>query len=152
MFLRKQKNQFRLSSKQSFALQLGALSGLFVFLLYFPQVVKAAEPSAELLSKHSQTSEFDNSPLFLDAMVITGSRTLKPLADTPVRTLVMDSDSIQKLHSRDIRDALRMLPGVQLREIHGKTGEEVMLQGFDGNRVLILVDGLPVSATTASTV
>ncbi|WP_175607880.1 TonB-dependent receptor plug domain-containing protein [Thalassolituus maritimus] len=74
------------------------------------------------------------------------------MADVPVRTLVMESKTIQKLHSRDIRDALRMLPGIQLREIHGKTGEEVQLQGLNGDRVLILVDGLPVSATTGSTV
>ncbi len=93
-----------------------------------------------------------SSPLYLDAVVVTASRGAKPLADTPVRTLLMDSDSIEKLHSRDIRDALRMLPGIQLREIHGKTGEEIYLQGFNGDRVLILVDGLPVSATTGSTV
>lgn len=162
MFLRKQIAQFRLSPKTTFAFQLNAVgclfastffvSTLFVSTLFFSHASFAADSSAEILSTDSQISEFDNSPLYLDAMVITGSRTLKPLADTPVRTLVMDSDSIQKLHSRDIRDALRMLPGIQLREIHGKTGEEVMLQGFDGNRVLILVDGLPVSATTASTV
>lgn len=64
----------------------------------------------------------------------------------------MESQTIQRLHSRDVRDALRMLPGIQLREIHGKTGEEVQLQGLNGDRVLILVDGMPVSATTGSTV
>ena len=99
-------------------------------------------------------AETDESAPFisLNPMVITASRSPMPLADAPVRTQILRADDIERLHSRDIRDALRMLPGIQLREIHGKTGEEVMLQGLNGDRVLILVDGLPVSATTGSTV
>lgn len=91
-------------------------------------------------------------PIEIAPMVVAATRVASPLADAPVRTLVMEGETIQRLHSRDIRDALRMLPGIQLREIHGKTGEEVQLQGLSGDRVLILVDGLPVSATTGSTV
>ena len=94
----------------------------------------------------------DQSIAYLETLVVTASRSEKPLADTPVRTLLMGSDTIKSLHSRDIRDALRMLPGIQLREIHGKTGDEVQMQGLNGDRVLILVDGLPVSATTGSTI
>ncbi len=97
-------------------------------------------------------SETETPFITLNPLVVTATRSAVPLADTPVRTLVLRIDDIEKLHSRDIRDALRMLPGIQLREIHGKTGEEVMLQGLNGDRVLILVDGLPVSATTGSTV
>ena len=88
----------------------------------------------------------------LSDVVVSASRSERPLADTPVRTQILDQATIQRLHSRDLRDALRILPGVQLREIHGKSGEEVYLQGFNGDRVLILVDGLPVSASTGSTV
>ncbi|MFK4752584.1 TonB-dependent receptor plug domain-containing protein [Oceanobacter antarcticus] len=89
---------------------------------------------------------------YLDALVVTASRTQRPLADTPFRTLLLDEATIQRLHSRDVRDALRVIPGIQLREIHGKTGEAVQVQGLDGERVLVLVDGMPVSATTGSTV
>ncbi|MCD8529887.1 MAG: TonB-dependent receptor [Saccharospirillaceae bacterium] len=88
----------------------------------------------------------------LSDVVVSASRSERLLADTPVRTQILDQATIQRLHSRDLRDALRILPGVQLREIHGKSGEEVYLQGFNGDRVLILVDGLPVSASTGSTV
>lgn len=88
----------------------------------------------------------------LTDVVVSASRSERPLADTPVRTQMLDEATIRRLHSTDLRDALRILPGVQLREIHGKTGEEVYLQGFNGDRVLILVDGMPVSATTGSTV
>lgn len=44
------------------------------------------------------------------------------------------------------------MPGLQLREIHGKSGYEVTLQGMTGDQVLVLVDGLPVTASTGSTV
>ena len=91
-------------------------------------------------------------PFNLSDVVVTAGRIERTLADTPVRTQLLDKATIEKLHTRDLRDALRIMPGVQLREVHGKTGEQVYLQGFDGNRVLILVDGLPVTATTGSTV
>jgi len=91
-------------------------------------------------------------PFNLSDMVVTAGRIERTLADTPVRTQLLDKATIEKLHTRDLRDALRVIPGIQLREVHGKTGEQVYLQGFDGNRVLILVDGLPITATTGSTV
>ncbi|KZZ42658.1 MAG: TonB-dependent receptor [Saccharospirillaceae bacterium] len=96
--------------------------------------------------------ESANLPFNLSDIVVTAGRIERPLADTPVRTQLLDNATIEKLHTRDLRDALRIMPGVQLREVHGKTGEQVYLQGFDGNRVLILIDGLPVTATTGSTV
>ena len=96
--------------------------------------------------------ESANLPFNLSDIVVTAGRIERPLADTPVRTQLLDNATIEKLHTRDLRDALRIMPGVQLREVHGKTGEQVFLQGFDGNRVLILIDGLPVTATTGSTV
>ena len=96
--------------------------------------------------------ESANLPFNLSDIVVTAGRIERPLADTPVRTQLLDNAPIEKLHTRDLRDALRIMPGVQLREVHGKTGEQVYLQGFDGNRVLILIDGLPVTATTGSTV
>jgi len=117
-----------------------AVCFLFCLCLPFPAAVQAEEATAA------------GRAFNLDALVVTASRTARPLADTPVRTQILDQAVIQRLHSRDLRDALRLMPGVQLREIHGKTGDEVYLQGFNGDRVLILVDGLPVSATTGSAV
>lgn len=111
MFYRTLITQFRLNLKTTFLFQLSVAVCLFTFILFVSISSLAAESSlsklsvAEMSSIHYQASATENFPLFLDAMVITGSRTLHPLADTPVRTLVIDYDSIQKLHSRDIRDA-----------------------------------------------
>lgn len=91
------------------------------------------------------------SSAYLDTIVVTASRAEETLADTPARMQVMDAATIESLNPRDVKDALQIVPGLQLRPIHGKHGTEVFLQGMDGNRVLVLVDGLPISPTTGST-
>ncbi len=111
----------------------------------------AAAVSASQTADYS-SDETDDSPMMLQPMVVTASRTLEPLANTTMRTQVLEGEDIERLQSRDLADALRLVPGIQLREIHGRTGKEVHLQGFNGDRVLVLVNGQPVSATTGSTV
>ena len=88
----------------------------------------------------------------LDSILVTGTRTERALADIPVRTEVVTATDIQKTHAKDLQEALQHVPGLQLRPIHGKTGSGVWLQGIDANRVLILVDGNPISASTGSAV
>jgi len=91
------------------------------------------------------------SSAYLDTIVVTASRAEETLADTPARMQVLDATTIASLNPRDVKDALQIVPGLQLRPIHGRHGTEVFLQGMDGNRVLVLVDGLPISPTTGST-
>ena len=91
-------------------------------------------------------------PSYLDALVITGTREERRVTDTPIRTEVVSREELEKTHARDLREALENVPGLQLREVHGKSGDEVWLQGVSADRVLILVDGLPVIATTGSSV
>lgn len=88
----------------------------------------------------------------LPTVVVTGTRSEKTLDETPVRTEVVDSKEIERTHARTLKDALENVPGLQLREIHGKSGYEVTLQGMTSDQVLILIDGLPISASTGSTV
>lgn len=132
-----QMNLVKFNRMNTFTTQLQR--GIVISLVVFSDGVFAQEEPSEL-------------PFNLSDVVVTAGRIERPLADTPVRTQLLDKATIDKLHTRDLRDALRIMPGVQLREVHGKTGEQVFLQGFDGNRVLILVDGLPITATTGSTV
>lgn len=89
---------------------------------------------------------------YLDELVVTGTRSEEPLYETPVRTEVVTSEELQKTHARNVREALESVPGVQLREVHGKSGYEVWMQGIEADRVLILLDGLPMTATTGSAV
>lgn len=89
---------------------------------------------------------------YLDELVVTGTRTERQLLDTPVRTEVVTAEELAKTHARNLKEALENVPGLQLREIHGKPGYEVWLQGIESDRVLVLIDGMPMTATTGSTV
>ena len=87
-----------------------------------------------------------------DEVVITGTRTEKKLLEVPVRTEVVTREEIEQTHARDLKEALEDVPGLLLRQTHGKQGQEVWMQGFDSDRVLILLDGERLTATTGSTV
>lgn len=88
----------------------------------------------------------------LPSIVVTGTRSEKTIDETPVRTEVVDRQEIERTHARTLKDALENVPGLQLREIHGKSGYEVSLQGMTSDQVLVLIDGLPITASTGSTV
>lgn len=88
----------------------------------------------------------------LPPTVVTATRSEKALDETPVRTEVVTGEEIRRTNARTLRDALENVPGLQLREIHGKSGFEVSLQGLGSDHVLVLVDGLPLAASTGSTV
>ncbi len=88
----------------------------------------------------------------LDTVVVTGTRSERPAEDAPVRTEVVSREEIERTHARTLKEALEDIPGLQLSPIHGKAGYEASLQGLSGEQVLVLMDGLPLTATTGSTV
>lgn len=90
--------------------------------------------------------------LAMDRIVVTGTRSERLQAETPVRTEVVSSEEIRRTHATSLTEALRYMPGLLLRDIHGKAGQEVWLQGINADRVLVVYDGLPVTATTGSSV
>ncbi|PIE41052.1 MAG: ferric-rhodotorulic acid transporter [Gammaproteobacteria bacterium] len=90
--------------------------------------------------------------LKLDQQVISGTRTQRILIESPVRTEIISRQDIERSHARNIKEAISLLPGALLQKIHGKTGYEAWLQGVSANRVLVLIDNEPVSASTGSAV
>ena len=88
----------------------------------------------------------------LAPVVVTATRSEKSLEDTPIRTEVVTRAEIERTHARTLKQALENVPGLQLREVHGKSGYEVSLQGLTSDQVLVLVDGLPITPSTGSTV
>lgn len=63
----------------------------------------------------------------LAPVVVTGTRTEKTLDETPIRTEVVEGAEIQRMHARTLKQALENVPGLQLTEVHGKSGYEVSL-------------------------
>lgn len=87
-----------------------------------------------------------------DPIVVTATRSERALSDAPVAMQVLSRQTLDDNHAHTLKEALALLPNVYLREVHGKTGYEVSMQGFTGDQVLVLVDGLPITASTGSTV
>ncbi len=92
----------------------------------------------------------DNTPV-LNEVVVTGTRTEKPVLEAPVRTEVVTRQEIEKTHARDLKEALEDVSGLMLKP-NEKTGFTAWLQGMDANRVLIVIDGEPISPSTGSSV
>ena len=88
----------------------------------------------------------------LDTLVVTATRSEKKLVDSPIRTEIVSENELKRTHALTLKDALENVPGILLREIHGKSGYEISLQGMTSDQVLILIDGLPIAASTSSTV
>ena len=88
----------------------------------------------------------------LDTLVVTATRSEKKLMDSPILTEVVSAQELDRTHALTLKDALENIPGILMREIHGKSGYEVSLQGMTSDQVLILIDGLPLAASTSSTV
>ncbi len=87
-----------------------------------------------------------------ETLVVTGTKTERKLLEVPVRTEIVTAAELENTHARDLAEGLKNVPGVLLKPIHGKSGQEIWLQGIDANRVLILIDGRPVTASTGSSV
>lgn len=88
----------------------------------------------------------------MQPIVITATRSEKKLTDSPIKTEIIDQKELQRTNALTLKDALENVPGILLREIHGKSGYEISLQGLTSDQVLILIDGLPLAASTSSTV
>lgn len=88
----------------------------------------------------------------LDTLVVSATRIERSLNDTPVRTEVVTRHELDKIHARSLKEALENVPGLQLREIHGKSGYEASMQGMSSDQLLILIDGMPLAASTGSSV
>lgn len=102
---------------------------------------------------HSLSSRHTNSPsVTLDPIVVTATRSNKLLSDSPITVQLLDKKTLDDHHAHTLKDALALLPNVYLRQLHGKTGYEISMQGFSGDQVLVLIDGLPITASTGSTV
>jgi hemoglobin/transferrin/lactoferrin receptor protein len=89
----------------------------------------------------------------LNEVVVSGSRSEQARDDLAVSTEVIGRDDIESRQITDIRDAVRDLPNVSVKRAparfglaQGNTGRDgnagFNIRGLDGNRVLMLTDGI----------
>jgi outer membrane receptor for ferrienterochelin and colicins len=82
-------------------------------------------------------------------IVVTGTRTAKLLSNSPVLVDVIDGETIAKISQGTLANTLNYIPGVVVKR-SVKDGYNIQMQGFDGDHVLILIDGQPIVSPTGS--
>ena len=84
-----------------------------------------------------------------ERIVVTGTRTAKLLTNSPVLVDVIDGDIVAKVSQGTLAQALNYIPGVVVKR-SVKDGYNIQMQGFDGDHVLVLIDGQPIISPTGS--
>ncbi|MEM6730959.1 MAG: TonB-dependent receptor, partial [Myxococcota bacterium] len=98
-------------------------------------------PSLEELTPDPFDLSDENADFDWPAMetVVTGTRTQRPLAETPVPTELILRSELEDFGQQGLDGVLRELPGVELEPSFNAIG--LRLQGLDPSYVLILIDG-----------
>lgn len=87
----------------------------------------------------------------LNKVVVTATRTPKLLVDSPVSVEVVSGETLRQVSQTTLARALDFVPGVVVKR-STKDGYNVQMQGFDGDRVLVLVDGRRMIAPSGAAV
>ncbi len=107
--------------------------------------------SAPVFIQSAAAENISRDIIDLSPIVITGTRTEKTILETPVRTEVVIRKEIERTHASDLKEALEDVPGLLIKP-NEKNGFNAWLQGMDANRVLVVIDGEPISPSTGSSV
>jgi outer membrane receptor for ferrienterochelin and colicins len=105
------------------------------------QIVTVADKDVNLDFIMEETS------IDLNAVVVTGTRTEKSLANTPVLTQMISIKDLQNKDAVDITQALEYeIPGLEFSST--ATGKSLTLQGIEPQYMLFLVDGERLAGDT----
>ena len=88
----------------------------------------------------SKIYQLEQDPFNMEQVVVTGTRTRKTLAQSPVLTKVVNKVELKEAGAVTALDALEYsMPGVQFSpDAHG---DNLQIQGLDNDYILVLVDG-----------
>lgn len=96
----------------------------------------------------SAYSNWTEDGLLMDAVVVTGTRTPKALADVPIQTRLITAQDIQKVDATNVEDLLQQeLPGVEFSYSMSQQ-THLNFSGFGGQSVLFLIDGERLAGET----
>ncbi|NKI36229.1 TonB-dependent receptor [Wenzhouxiangella sp. XN79A] len=84
----------------------------------------------------------------IDPLVVTANRTEQREADVPARVSVITRERIEASQAPDLAELLRLEAGIDVARPGGPGGQtSVFLRGTNSNHVLVLIDGVRVSAS-----
>ena len=90
-----------------------------------------------------QAQEKKKPLLELFEVVVVTAQLEKP--EIPTTIAEVTAEQIRERNVNNLGEALSLLPGVQFRLARAKTEQQVTVRGFEQEKVLILIDGIPVS-------
>jgi outer membrane receptor for ferrienterochelin and colicins len=93
----------------------------------------------------------DESPLEVEGIVVTGTRTPRYIKEVPIRTEVITRKAIENKSAANLYEALAGTPGVRVEQQCQACNFSVLrLQGLGADHTQILLDGQPVYSGLAS--
>ncbi len=113
-----------------------AKSWVFMALAAMPLVTLAEDAGDDEKKDETETVE---AVWEMDPIVVTGTRTEKPLAETPVATELVTRKDLEKSGAESLADFLENQAGVTIS--HSIFGSGVQLQGLSSEYVLVLING-----------
>ena len=89
---------------------------------------------------------FEDSSSDEDVIVVTAGKFEQSASDSVDKVQVVTSDEIKISGAKTLTEAVRSVPGVSVKGVSaGNPVDSISMQGFDGNYVKILVDGISMS-------
>ncbi|MCU0626076.1 MAG: TonB-dependent receptor [Gemmatimonadaceae bacterium] len=106
--------------------------------------------STDAAARATLVLSLDAVPQSLDQTVVTAARRPQRLADAVTTIEVVTRAEIERTGAADLANVLLEQTGIQLQGGH-PSGAGVMLQGLSSERVLVLLDGQPVTGRIGGT-
>lgn len=103
-----------------------------------------------LMSTGVFAAEQADKTYYFDEVVVTASGRPETLFTTKSNTQVITSEQIERMHYKDVKEALRHASGMRFADYPGAGQDTSSKFGMNGsNKVKIMVNGMPVSVTGA---
>ncbi len=80
-----------------------------------------------------------------ETVIVNADMERPEVPESPTTISEVTADEIQQRSVTNIGQAMELLPGVQFRVTRSKGEEQVTIRGFEQEKVLVLMDGIPVS-------
>lgn len=77
----------------------------------------------------------------LSPVTVTATKTAHGVDEVPANVSVIDSDQIESRGASKMEDIFRGLPGVEMQGGPRRTGQDINIRGFGGQRVVTTLDG-----------
>ena len=95
--------------------------------------------------------DVDSDVVELDPYVITGTRTMQHISESPVRTELLTPEDLEFAATKTFADAIELIPGIRVENNCQNCGtSEILMLGLEGKYSSLLFDGQPLYSGLAS--